>query len=47
AQPYAQGEEVLLSWQEADARVLGPGVARPSERAAAATTRDERVAVPA
>ncbi|RZI95114.1 MAG: ABC transporter ATP-binding protein [Variovorax sp.] len=47
AQPYAQGEEVLLSWQEADARVLGPGVARPSERAAAAATRDERVVVPA
>ncbi len=32
AHPYAQAEPVLLSWHEADARVLGPGVARPPAR---------------
>ncbi|MBC7391705.1 MAG: ABC transporter ATP-binding protein [Variovorax sp.] len=32
ARPYVQGEQVTLSWHEADARVLGPGVKRPSER---------------
>ena len=34
ARPYAQGEQVTLSWHEADARVLGSGVRRPLERGA-------------
>ncbi len=30
--PYVPGEQVHLSWAEADARVLAPGALRPSER---------------
>lgn len=37
ARPYAHGEAVHLSWAEADARVLGPGVKPPGERAPAPT----------
>ncbi|MDP9899684.1 ABC transporter ATP-binding protein [Variovorax ginsengisoli] len=35
ARPYVQGEQVLLSWRDADARVLGPGVLPPGQRAMA------------
>jgi putative spermidine/putrescine transport system ATP-binding protein len=35
ARPYAHGEAVRLSWAETDARVLGPGVKPPGERASA------------
>ena len=48
ARPYAQGEAVRLSWAEADARVLGPGVKPPGERAAAApagAVRDDTAAI--
>ena len=48
AHPYTAGEQVRLSWDPADARVLGPGVKRPSERgtpaAPARAHRDELAA---
>jgi len=37
AQPYAVGDNVLLSWAEADARRLGPGAVRPGTPAPAAS----------
>jgi putative spermidine/putrescine transport system ATP-binding protein len=48
--PYVQGEQVLLSWAEADARVLGPGVLRPADRLKSASPapiskRDEATAL--
>ena len=50
ARPYAHGEAVRLSWAEADARVLGPGVKSPGERASApanagARQRDDTAAL--
>ncbi|MEJ8857165.1 ABC transporter ATP-binding protein [Variovorax robiniae] len=43
--PYSAGDHVTLSWDAADARVLGPGVSRPSARnASARAPRDELAA---
>lgn len=36
ARPYVPGEQVKLSWTDADVRVLGPGVLRPADRPSAA-----------
>ncbi|AMM24719.1 ABC transporter ATP-binding protein [Variovorax sp. PAMC 28711] len=47
AQPYAQGDQVVLSWSEADARVLGPGVKRPGEPGGTPAPAPRRIAVPA
>ncbi len=47
AQPYAQGDAVMLSWAEADARLLGAGVKRPSERSGTPAPTPARIAVPA
>jgi putative spermidine/putrescine transport system ATP-binding protein len=49
ARPYARGERVHLSWAEADARALGPGVPLPGARsqaaAGAAPVRDDTAAI--
>ncbi|WP_213959052.1 ABC transporter ATP-binding protein [Variovorax sp. dw_954] len=43
--PYSAGDHVTLSWDAADARVLGPGVKRPSARSTPGRTpRDELAA---
>jgi len=51
ARPYTAGEQVRLSWDAADARVLGPGVKRPAERSTPSARgrghRDELAAVAA
>ena len=55
ASPYSPGDSVRLSWAEADARTLGPGVKPPGQRSAAAapaapstpagTPRDDTAAI--
>jgi putative spermidine/putrescine transport system ATP-binding protein len=51
ASPYSPGDSVRLSWAEADARTLGPGVKPPGQRSAATATtpagalRDDTAAI--
>ena len=49
ARPFELGQQVRLSWDEAHARVLGPGAVRPPARPAAPpkTRRDELAAMAA
>ena len=42
ARPYQQGEQVRLSWTDADTRMLGPGMRRPGAPAPVATTTAAR-----